>query len=172
MKAIEPMTPDPAPGAQAAPNASRLVEEVLRAVRGTSIEDLEIEWEGGRVHVRREPQGGGSGLGVGDWPGVSLPTAKPQSPSAGDEPVVVRSAHVGIFHCGSGEHEAGGRAPKTGDAVSSGDALAEVESLRIRNAIHAPVDGKIAEILVVDGTPVEYGQPLLIIQPAPLGPES
>lgn len=145
---------DPAPGPDALADPSRIVEEVLTAVRGTSIADLEIEWTGGRVRVRRDPKMA--------TPRVILDEAPP--PHATDEPVVVRSAYVGTFHHGSG-----GRSAEPGDAVAAGDALAEVETLRMRNVIRAPVDGKLAEIVAADGTPVEYGQPLLVIQPTPLG---
>jgi acetyl-CoA carboxylase biotin carboxyl carrier protein len=43
--------------------------------------------------------------------------------------------------------------------------LAHIDTLRIQNPVVAPVDGTILDVLVADGTPVEYGQPVLVIRP-------
>ena len=48
---------------------------------------------------------------------------------------------------------------------AAGQTVAHVETLRIQNMVTAPADGRIVEVLVADRTPVEYGQPLLVIRP-------
>jgi len=65
----------------------------------------------------------------------------------------VTSTLVGIFRKGAG----------IGDAVSAGDVLAYVESMRLMNEVKAPEGGAVAAILVEDGHPVEYGQPLVVL---------
>jgi acetyl-CoA carboxylase biotin carboxyl carrier protein len=51
-----------------------------------------------------------------------------------------------------------------GSAVKAGDKLLLVEAMKTFNDIVSPRDGKVASILVGDGTPVEYDQPLMIIE--------
>ena len=50
-----------------------------------------------------------------------------------------------------------------GDAVKKGQTLAIVEAMKLMNEIESDFDGKVAEILVENGQPVEYGQPLFRI---------
>ena len=124
------------------------VTEVLRMVHGTSIAELEVEWEGGMVRLRREPG--------------AIATAEPGAPA--EEPasdIVIASSSVGVFH-----YPPGGAFPRVGDFVHAGGVIAEVETLQLRNAVTATADGVLAAILVEDLTPVEYGQPLAILQPA------
>jgi acetyl-CoA carboxylase biotin carboxyl carrier protein len=72
--------------------------------------------------------------------------------------VTVTSTAVGLF-----------RAPKPllrgGDSVVVGQVVGIVESMKIPNEILAPVSGRIVELQIEDGHGVEYGQPLLIIEP-------
>tara|TARA_B100001250_G_scaffold395862_1_gene401238 strand:- start:1317 stop:1817 length:501 start_codon:yes stop_codon:yes gene_type:complete len=52
-----------------------------------------------------------------------------------------------------------------GDQINKGDTICIIEAMKIFNEIEAEVTGKIIEILVEDGTPVEYDQPLVIVTP-------
>ncbi|MFY9288258.1 MAG: acetyl-CoA carboxylase biotin carboxyl carrier protein [Alphaproteobacteria bacterium] len=52
---------------------------------------------------------------------------------------------------------------KVGDTVKQGDTLLIIEAMKVMNPIKAPKGGKVAEILVSDSTPVEFGETLLII---------
>jgi acetyl-CoA carboxylase biotin carboxyl carrier protein len=53
-----------------------------------------------------------------------------------------------------------------GDIVRKGQIIAAIEALNLLSEVEATVAGRIAEILVMDGQPVEYGQTLLVIEPA------
>ena len=53
-----------------------------------------------------------------------------------------------------------------GDIVRKGQIIAAIEALNLLSEVEATVSGRIAEILVLDGQPVEYGQTLLVIEPA------
>ena len=53
-----------------------------------------------------------------------------------------------------------------GDIVRKGQIIAAIEALNVLSEVEATAPGRIAEILVVDGQPVEYGQTLLVIEPA------
>ena len=53
---------------------------------------------------------------------------------------------------------------KVGDTVSAGQTLLIVEAMKTMNPISAPKAGKIVEILVADAQPVEFGEPLVIVE--------
>jgi acetyl-CoA carboxylase biotin carboxyl carrier protein len=53
---------------------------------------------------------------------------------------------------------------KVGDSVSEGQPLLIIEAMKVMNQIPAPRAGRVTQILVADGTPVEYGQPLLVLE--------
>ncbi len=68
---------------------------------------------------------------------------------------------VGIFHVWA--KPKGGTLVAVGDHVKTGKLLATIQSLNLINEVEAPTGGRVTEILVQDGQPVEYGQPLMII---------
>ena len=51
-----------------------------------------------------------------------------------------------------------------GKQVKKGDVLFIIESMKLMNEIQSEYDGEVAEILVEDGAPVEYGQPIMVIR--------
>ena len=75
------------------------------------------------------------------------------------------SAHfVGIFHAAAKPR--GGALVAVGDHVRVGQLVATIESLNVINEVESPVAGRVVEILVQDGQPVEYGQHLIVIDSA------
>jgi len=94
-------------------------------------------------------------------PAAPVLSAEPVSTSAATEPEVasIRSTKVGIFHSGAG-------APEVGNKVYLGQPLGVIESMKIFNEILAEVTGVVLDVLVEDGSPVEYGQELYRIEKA------
>ncbi len=91
----------------------------------------------------------------------AAPTETPAAPSAakGD---TMKSPIVGTFYqAPSPESDA---FCKVGDVVKKGQTLCIIEAMKIMNEIEAEFGGTIREILVTDGTPVEFDQPLFIIE--------
>ena len=75
------------------------------------------------------------------------------------------SAHlVGIFHAWAKPR--GGPLVAVGDHVKLGQPVATIESLNIINEVESSVDGRVVEILVQEGQPVEYGQHLMVVDTA------
>lgn len=91
--------------------------------------------------------------------------AAPSAPAA-DVPdgATVDSPSVGLFW----RAPSPGAPPfvEVGQAVSAGDTVAIVEVMKLMNHVVAPVDGTVAAILIENGAPVEYGQALVVIDPA------
>ena len=55
---------------------------------------------------------------------------------------------------------------REGDMVKEGQIVCIIEAMKLMNEIEAKVPGRVAKILVENGQPVEYGQPLLLIEPS------
>lgn len=96
---------------------------------------------------------------------AAAPAAPETAPAEAEEPVkagkIVESPLVGTFYAAPAEDAAPFVA--VGDTVKKGQTLAIVEAMKLMNEIESEFDGTIAEILVENGQPVEYGQPLFRI---------
>nr|WP_245713034.1 biotin/lipoyl-containing protein [Micromonospora nigra] len=90
----------------------------------------------------------------------------PPGPGRAEPPTraVVRAPMVGTFHCAPEP----GAAPyvAVGDRVRPGQVVGIVEAMKLMNEVTAERAGRVAEVLAVDGQPVEYDQPLLALDPA------
>ena len=78
--------------------------------------------------------------------------------------ITVKSPMIGTFYRSAGP----GKEPfiNVGDAIAPGKVLCIVEAMKLFNEIESEVSGKIVKILVDDASPVEYDQPLFLIDPA------
>lgn len=101
---------------------------------------------------------------VGMEPGTRNSSEKTTKENGTDEPEgnLVVSPLVGTFYAAPSE----GAEPfvTVGDSVKKGQTLAIVEAMKLMNDIESDYDGTIAEVLVENGQPVEYGQPLFRVK--------
>ena len=81
-----------------------------------------------------------------------------------DEGEVITAPMVGIFYSSPSPDQP----PfiNKGQNIKTGDVLCIIEAMKIMNQIEADIDGKLVRILVENGDPVEYGQPLFVINPS------
>lgn len=88
--------------------------------------------------------------------------AAPVDAPAGSHPGTIKSPMVGTAYLSS----APGVKPfvAVGDQVSAGDTLLIVEAMKVMNPITSPRAGKVAQIVVENGQPVEFDQPLLVVE--------
>ena len=93
-------------------------------------------------------------------PGAAVAAVAPDTPAV-PEGHVVKSPMVGTFYLSS----APGSKPfvEMGQSVNAGDTLCIIEAMKLLNEIEADQGGSVKAILVENGQPVEYGQPLFII---------
>ena len=90
---------------------------------------------------------------------AAVPAAEQEAPEL--EGHVIRSPMVGTFYRSSAP---GAKAfVQVGDAVKSGDTLCIIEAMKLLNEIESDRDGTVKAILVENGQPVEYGEPLIIL---------
>ncbi len=95
-------------------------------------------------------------------PALSAPAPPPAPTSPADHPGAIPSPMVGTAYLAAEP----GAAPfiKVGDTVNAGQTLMVVEAMKTFNPIPAPRAGKVTAILVADGQPVEFGEPLVILE--------
>jgi acetyl-CoA carboxylase biotin carboxyl carrier protein len=95
-------------------------------------------------------------------PAALTGAAPAAAPVAAEHPGAVKSPMVGTAYLAPQP----GAAPfiKIGDKVAEGDVLLIIEAMKVMNQIRATRGGRVAEIAVSDGSPVEYGQVLVILE--------
>ena len=94
-------------------------------------------------------------------PIVSSP-APAESDASADHPGAITSPMVGVVHTSADPHSP--PFVKVGDEVSEGQTLVLIEAMKVFNPIVASIAGKVTRILVTNGSPVEFGEPLIIIE--------
>ena len=140
-----------------------LIRALAKLLDETGLTEIEVEQSDLRVRVSR--QNAGAHYAVGAMP-VPPPYAAP-APAAGfpvdpaQNPGVVLSPMVGTAYRAA---EPGARAfVDIGSVVKAGDTLFIIEAMKTMNQIPAPRSGTVTEILIEDGQPVEFGEPMMIV---------
>ena len=95
-------------------------------------------------------------------PAVEKP--KQQSEAPADNFVTIKSPMIGTFYRRSGPDKAA--FVEVGDDVAPGKIVCIIEAMKLFNEIESEVSGKIVKVLVEDASPVEYDQPLFLVEPA------
>jgi acetyl-CoA carboxylase biotin carboxyl carrier protein len=96
---------------------------------------------------------------------LSMPAAAAAAPAPAavtEAPGTVKAPMVGTAYLAPSPDAA--PFVKLGDSVREGQPLLIIEAMKVMNQIPAPRAGKVAQILVADGAPVEYGQPLIVLE--------
>ena len=135
-----------------------LVRELAKLLDETGLTEIDYERDGHRVRVARHYQPIATPAAAA--PAVFSTPALAVEP--GKHPGVVNSPMVGTAYRGP---EPGSRPyVEIGSTVRAGDTLLIVEAMKTMNQIPAPRAGRVIQILVEDGQPVEFGEPLMIIE--------
>lgn len=128
----------------------------------------EFEWQKGSERIRVATGARAtpafvpsSSLAMPTAPAASVPAASLPSPAAGNRKPVP-SPFVGTFYRAA--TPTGEPYCREGQAVKRGDVLCIVEAMKLMNEIEAEFPGKIVQILVENGQPVEFGEPLFVIE--------
>jgi acetyl-CoA carboxylase biotin carboxyl carrier protein len=139
-----------------------IVRELARLLDETGLSEIEFERNGERVRVARQMHGGASSRAPAASTDVPLPVREPIPLDPAKHPGVVTSPMVGTAYVGP---EPGARPfVEVGSRVQAGDTLLIVEAMKTMNQIPSPRAGTVVQILIEDGQPVEFGEPLLIIE--------
>ena len=146
----------------------REIQELIDVLKRNNLAELEYERDGFRIYVKREA-GPGQAAAARDSVPAGLERHAERLADSGPADTVgkvtITSPIVGTFY----------RSPspdadpyvEEGDVVKKGQVLCVVEAMKLMNEIESEVDGRIVKILAESTKPVEFGQPLFLIDPAP-----
>jgi acetyl-CoA carboxylase biotin carboxyl carrier protein len=155
--------PDDKAAAKLKSDDSALIRELALLLDETSLTEIEIERAGLRVRVARNISIAAS-MPPSLQPAASAPAAAASLEIAdvAKHPGVVPSPMVGTAYWAS---EPGAKPfIEVGVKVSAGQTLLIIEAMKTMNQIPSPRAGTVTQILVEDGQPVEFGEPLVIIE--------
>ena len=93
----------------------------------------------------------------------AIPAAEAPAP-AQDNYITIKSPMIGTFYRSSGPVK--DAFVNVGDSIGKGDTVCIIEAMKLFNEIEAEITGKIVKVLVDDATPVEYDQPLFLVDPS------
>ena len=141
----------------------RKLKKLIDLVEESGIAEIEVTEGEEKVRITRSTvaQTVYAPAPVAAAPAASPPAAAP-APAARDLSAAQKSPMVGTFY-----RAASPSSPafvEVGQTVKAGDTLCIIEAMKLMNEIEAEKSGVIKEILVENGTPVEYGEPLFIIE--------
>src|SRR3989339_675899 len=144
-----------------------LIKKYVKLFEESNITELEIEQDSARIKISKKVETSVQVHNVATpvhAPVVAAPKSEASQPKEEKNSKIkeIKSPIVGTFY----------RAPgpdadpyvKVGDMVSSGSVLCIIEAMKLMNEIESDITGKIVKILVENGKPVEYNQPLFLIQ--------
>lgn len=138
------------------------VRKLAELLDETSLSEIEYEVDGQRIRVARSS----GGLIAAAAPAAAAPpspVASGNATAADSLPAgAVTSPMVGTVYVASEP----GTAPfvKVGDQVRQGQTLLIIEAMKVMNPLASPHSGKVTQIMISDGQPVEFGEPLLVIE--------
>jgi acetyl-CoA carboxylase biotin carboxyl carrier protein len=139
-----------------------LVRQLAELLDQTQLTEIEVQDGERRIKVARKVQGVAVQAAPAVGPAPAAPSAAPATPPQVDNSNAIRSPMVGTVYLGP---EPG--APNfvnLGGKVNAGDTLVIIEAMKVMNPITAPHAGTVRSILVANGSPVEFDQPLVVVE--------
>ena len=143
------------------------LKEIIYILENSDVNEIEATFWGRRFRVVKSASLKVSSPSTPADTTSTAPSSKPEpsaevvQPSSGE---TVLSPMPGTFYLASSPDA--GPFVKEGDSISEGDTLCIIEAMKIMNEIEAEQNGTITKILVENGKPVEYNQPLFVINPS------
>jgi acetyl-CoA carboxylase biotin carboxyl carrier protein len=145
-----------------------LVRALARVLTGSELSEIEFEKDGCRIRLSRQAAPVVVAAPAPAVAAAAMPAGAPAAAEAGDEqallshPGVLPSPMVGV--CYTSPEPGAPPFFRVGDEVRAGDTVVLIEAMKVFNPIAAPKAGRIRHVFVGNGQPVEYGEPLLIIE--------
>lgn len=157
------------------------IQELVKLINKTTIGEITIEEDGTKITIKqkKEPsqkiytQAAPSANQQAPSPQTPpppspapapTPTPSPATPAKTDNYITIKSPMIGTFYRQSGPEK-----PifvNVGDEVTPGKVVCIIEAMKLFNEIESEVKGTIVKVLVEDASPVEYDQPLFLVDPA------
>lgn len=156
------------------------IQDLIDFISKSGLNEVKIETEQLKLSIKRDPDTKVIESGIAQVaaapapapapapaaPVASAPAKEADKPAASkeDKYITVKSPMIGTFY----------RAPnpetpsfvEVGDSISEGEPICIIEAMKLFNEIESEVSGKIVKVLVENATPVEYDQPLFLVDPS------
>ena len=150
------------------------IQELVRLVNKTNIGEISIEEKDFKITIKQKkeavqkyaaPQFQQQAQLIQPPAIAQLTEKSKEEPSAKDENLlIIKSPMIGTFY-----RQAGPGKPifvNVGDDIESGSVVCIIEAMKLFNEIESEVTGKIVKVLVEDASPVEFDQPLFLVEPS------
>jgi acetyl-CoA carboxylase biotin carboxyl carrier protein len=158
------------------------IQELIKMVNKSNIGELTVEQKDFRITIKQKteqitqvmnapvsqtpvythvhPQAGPAAQSAMVLPGAKSETAAPPPGNT----ITIRSPMIGTFYRRPNPEKP--NLVEVGDEISPGKVVCIIEAMKLFNEIESEVSGKIVKVLVEDASPVEYDQPLFLVEPA------
>jgi acetyl-CoA carboxylase biotin carboxyl carrier protein len=156
------------------------IQDLIKFVAKSGVNEVEIEQKDFKIIIKAEQKGKDQPVYIQATAPVAIPqaapapvapVATPAAPAAPAAPVsddskyiTIKSPMIGTFYRSAGPDK--DAFVNVGSTISAGTTLCIIEAMKLFNEIESEVSGKIVKVLVDDASPVEYDQPLFLVDPA------
>jgi|UniRef100_UPI004049E0B3 acetyl-CoA carboxylase biotin carboxyl carrier protein len=151
------------------------IQDLIKFVAKSGVTEVEIEQKDFKITIKSEKQKADAPIYVQATAAapIAAPAAAPAAPvatpaapavSEDDKYIVVKSPMIGTFYRSAGPDK--DAFVSVGQTINKGDTVCIIEAMKLFNEIESELSGKIVKVLVDDATPVEYDQPLFLVDPA------
>jgi len=155
------------------------IQELIKAVNKSELSELSIKDGDFEITIKQDQHSQTQVVAVqapqpvaqqvaAPAPAPQAPAAETQAPApapaAADNTVVIKSPMIGTFYRSAKP----GEPPfvNVGDSIAVGDHICIIEAMKLFNEIESEIAGKIVKVLADDASPVEFDQPLFLVEPA------
>jgi acetyl-CoA carboxylase biotin carboxyl carrier protein len=158
------------------------IQDLIKFVSKSGVSEVELETKEIKIVIRTPKSGQPVIMQQAPMMAAPIaqapvaPAAAPAAPAAGDNKantnsgsddskyVTIKSPMIGTFYRSSGPDKAA--FVSVGDDITAGKPVCIIEAMKLFNEIESDIKGKIVKVLVDDATPVEYDQPLFLVDPS------
>ncbi|HLO78041.1 MAG TPA: acetyl-CoA carboxylase biotin carboxyl carrier protein subunit [Magnetospirillum sp.] len=143
---------------------SELVRSLAHLLDETNLTEIEYDTGSVRIRVARQgvPMAVHHAIPAAAPAAIAAPVAQPAASDDASHPGAVTSPMVGVAYLAPEPGAA--KFVEVGQTVSEGQTIMLIEAMKTFNPIRAPRGGKVVRLIVTDGQPVEFGEPLAIIE--------
>jgi len=159
------------------------IQDLIKFVAKSGVSEVEIEQKDFKITIKSEDKKEERQIYVQAAAPAALPA--PVAPAAAPAPapapapaapaaapatdddskyLTIKSPMIGTFYRSAGPDK--DAFVSVGDSIGNGDTVCIIEAMKLFNEIEAEITGKIVKVLVDDATPVEYDQPLFLVDPS------
>lgn len=153
------------------------IQELIKMINKSNISELSIEQDQFKITIKQKDnevqqivtvpaiQAVQQPVAVAPQPVATAPAASAPAATvpAASNLITIKSPMIGTFYRSAGPDKAA--FVNVGDEVTTGKVVCIIEAMKLFNEIESEVSGKIVKVLVDDASPVEYDQPLFLVEP-------